>query len=154
MSKPDQTYFEDFEPGMEIVFGAYKVTKEEVIAFASKYDPQPFHLDEEAAKSSIFGGLCASGWHTCAMTMRMMVDHMKETGAMSLGSPGVDSIRWLKPVFPGDTLTVRSRVVETRRLRSRPRVGNIRSDYSVYNDKDELVMTFRSNGFFTARGDG
>lgn len=154
MSKPDRTYFEDFEPGMETSFGAYKVTKEEVIEFASKYDPQPFHIDEDAAKSSIFGGLCASGWHTCAMTMRMMVDQMKETGTMSLGSPGVDSIRWVKPVFPGDTLTVTMKVVETRRLNSRPRVGNVRNDYSVHNDKGELVMTFRSNGFFAARNDG
>ncbi|WP_281300298.1 MULTISPECIES: MaoC family dehydratase [unclassified Iodidimonas] len=155
MSQQQQTvFFEDFKIGQEDHFGRYEVTRDEVIDFARRYDPQPFHVDDEAARSSLFGGLCASGWHTCAMTMRMMVDHMKENGVASLGSPGVDEIRWLQPVFPGDVLSVQMKITNTRRLKSRPEIGNIQSDYTVLNQKGEPVLTFKSNGFFAARSAG
>ena len=109
-------YFEDIELGGRERFGHYEVTAEEIVAFAKKYDPQPFHIDPEAAKRSLFGGLCASGWHTCAMAMRMMVDRMKETGTYSLGSPGVDEVRWKRPVYPGDVLSLEVSI--SHRLRS------------------------------------
>ena len=99
-------YFEDLEVGTKASFGHYEVTREEVIDFASRYDPQPFHLDDEAATQTYFGRLSASGWHTCAMTMRMMVEHFSSQEAASLGSPGIDELRWIKPVYPGDTLSV------------------------------------------------
>jgi len=102
-------WFEDYQVGQVERFGAYQVTREEVIEFASRFDPQPFHLDDAAAAANpIFGKLAASGWHTCAMVMRMLVDHQLKDGHMSLGSPGVDEIRWLKPVYPGDTLSATS----------------------------------------------
>ena len=128
MDKPK--YFEDFEVGDCSEFGEYHVTKEEILEFASKYDPQPFHLSEEAGKAMIFGGLCASGWHTCAMTMRMVVDNMPE-GSGSLGSPGIDELRWLKPVFPGDTLRVRSSIVSKKESRSRPDMGSMVMNLSL-----------------------
>ena len=102
-------YFEDYQPGQTSKFGAYRVTKEEIIEFASKYDPQFFHLDDEAAKESLFGGLCASGWHTGAMFMRMLIDSLPENHG-SLGSPGMNNIKWLKPVYPGYILSVKSSV--------------------------------------------
>ena len=94
------SYFEDFEIGVSEEFGEYTVTEEEILEFASKYDPQPFHLSEEAGKFMHFGGLCASGWHTCAIAMRMIVDHMPKANKGALGSPGIDELRWTKPVFP------------------------------------------------------
>ena len=149
---PGTIFLEDFSPGDVAAFGAYEVTEEEIVAFAAKYDPQPFHLDHDAAAKSIFGGLCASGWHTCAMTMRMMVDHMDEVGGgSSLGSPGVDRIRWLKPVFPGDVLSVRSVVEEVRPSKSRPGIGVVRQSYTVSNQHGEPVMTFTGNAFFPRR---
>ncbi|WP_229773547.1 MaoC family dehydratase [Iodidimonas muriae] len=147
-------FFEDFHVGDEASFGRYEVTEAEVLDFARKYDPQAFHVDKEAAKKSLFGALCASGWHTCAMTMRMMVDHMEETGTATLGSPGVDEIRWVKPVYPGDVLSVHMKVTDTRRLKSKPGIGNIKSDYTVLNQKGDVVMTFKSNGFFKTSGEG
>ncbi len=144
--------FETFEVGQVQTFGAYEVTEEEVIEFASKYDPQFFHLDHEAAKSSLFGGLCASGWHTCAMTMAMMVENMDKNG-QSLGSPGIDNLRWLKPVYPGDVLSVRMEVLETVPSKSRPEIGVIISKVTVRNDKETDVMEFISKGIFP-RKDG
>lgn len=151
MAREQTVFFEDFTPGDTAEFGGYRVTEEEIVDFARRYDPQPYHLDREAAKASIFGDLCASGWHTCAMTMRMMVDHMAESGAASLGSPGVDQIRWLKPVYAGDELSVRTEVIETRPLRRRRGLGIVKSSYTVVNQKGEPVMTFIGNGFFARR---
>lgn len=139
--------FESFEVGQVVTFGAYKVTEEEVIEFASKYDPQFFHLDREAAKTSLFGGLCASGWHTCAMTMSMLVENMSKTGT-SLGSPGVDDLRWKKPVFPGDVLSVTMEVEELILSKSRPSIGIVASRVIVKNQTGEAVMTFLSKGIF------
>ena len=136
-------YFEDFEIGASQEFGHYPVTREEIIEFAGKYDPQPFHLSEEAGQAMHFGGLCASGWHTCAMVMRMTVDRMMEQGSGSLGSPGIDELRWRKPVFPGDVLRMRSTVMDKRESRSRPDMGSVLLANEVFNQKGELVMSFK-----------
>lgn len=138
--------FETFEIGQVREFGAYEVTKEEIIEFASKYDAQFFHLDEEAAKKSLFGGLCASGWHTCAMTMAMMVENLDKNGR-SLGSPGVDMLRWLKPVYPGEVLSVRMEVIELTPSKSKP-IGFVKSKVTVRNQDGVPVMEFVSNGIF------
>lgn len=143
--------FERFEIGQVQEFGAYEVTKEEIVEFAGKYDPQFFHLDEEAAKHSLFGGLCASGWHTCAMTMAMMVENLDKTGR-SLGSPGVDMLRWLKPVYPGEVLSVRMEVLELTPSKSKP-IGFVKSKVTVSNQDGVPVMEFISNGIFP-RGEG
>lgn len=145
------TYLDDFTEGMTAEFGRYAVSEEEILEFGRKYDPQPYHVDKEAAKSSIFGGLCASGWHICAMAMRMMVDHMYETGSASLGSPGVDEVRWRTPVYPGDRLSMAMTVKQVRPSKSRPEIGIVTSAYTVKNQKDQVVMTFIGNGFFSTR---
>lgn len=139
--------FESFEIGQVEEFGAYEVTEEEVIAFARKYDPQFFHLDPEAAKKSLFGGLCASGWHTCAMTMAMMVENMEKTGR-SLGSPGLDELRWRRPVYPGDVLSVRMEVLDLKPSKSRPEIGFVISRVEVSNQDGTPVMDFISKGIF------
>lgn len=139
--------FESFEIGQKQNFGAYKVTEDEIIEFASKYDAQFFHLDHEAAQDSLFGGLCASGWHTCAMTMSMMVENMDLHGR-SLGSPGIDSLRWLRPVYPGDILSVQMEVLDTVPSKSRPNIGVVTNKVSVSNQKGIVVMEFTSKGIF------
>ncbi len=126
------------------------VSREAVLAFAEQFDPQPFHLDDEAASASLFGGLCASGWHTCAMAMRMMCDGYL-LDAASLGSPGIDQLRWLKPVFPGDTLSVRMEVLDARPMTSRPGVGLLRSRWEVRNQHGQPVMTMEGWGMFRRR---
>ena len=143
----DYIPFEQFEVGQVREFGAYEVTEEEIIEFASKYDAQFFHLDKEAAKESLFGGLCASGWHTCAMTMAMMVEDMKTRGR-SLGSPGIDALRWRKPVYPGDVLSVRMEVTKLHASKSRPDIGIVTNQVHVLNQAGETVMEFLSNGIF------
>jgi|TARA_B110000438_G_scaffold45675_1_gene45812 acyl dehydratase len=133
-------FFEDFEVGTTEEFGEYLVTEEEILEFASKYDPQAFHLSDEAAKATLFGGLCASGWHTCAIAMRMLVDNMPESNK-SLGSPGIDELRWTRPVFPGDTLRVKTTVLSKTNSRSRPDLGSLQMQNEVFNQKNELVMS-------------
>ena len=123
MSEDGLVYFEDLAPGITAAFGRYEVTREEVIEFARKYDPQPFHLSDEAAAQTHFGRLSASGWHTCAMVMRMLVDNITERKQAGLGSPGLDELRWLKPVYPGDLLRVESEVLSKRQSQSRPLQG-------------------------------
>ena len=137
-------YFEDVEVGTVEEFGSYEMTKEEIVEFATKYDPQPFHLSEEAGKAMIFGGLCASGWHTGSVVMRMIVDHMKtkDQPSQSMGSPGLESLRWTKPVFPGDVLRVRSTILDKRESRSRPDIGSVYIKNEVFNQNDELVAEF------------
>jgi acyl dehydratase len=144
-------YLEEYSVGMEREFGNKVVSKEEVIRFAKEFDPQPFHIDEDAAQDSMFGGLIASGWHTCAMLMRMLCDEFLIDDEGSLGSGGVDDIRWKMPVRPGDTLKVRSRVTEVRASESKPDRGIVRSQYSIRNQNDEEVMTVSSMGFFKKR---
>jgi acyl dehydratase len=137
-------YFDDIAVGDETVFGTYDVTREEVIEFATKYDPQPFHLSDEEAARTHFGRIAASGWHTCAMTMAVIARHVVKDRQAGLGSPGVDELRWLKPVYPGDRLTVRGEVVEKIPSRSKPHIGVIRTRTSVSNQDGVHVMTFTS----------
>jgi acyl dehydratase len=137
-------YFEDLEIGAETYFGSYEVTREEVLDFARKYDPQPFHLSDEAAARTHFGRLAASGWHTCAMAMAVIARKVVEQEQAGLGSPGVDELRWLKPVFPGDTLHVSSRIVDKTPSRSKPQIGSFRSATVVTNQDDVAVLTFTS----------
>jgi len=144
-------YFEDIEVGRKARFGHYEVTREEVVAFAERYDPQPFHLSDEAAAQTHFGRLSASGWHTCAMTMAMVVENLKAHGQAGLGSPGIDELRWLKPVYPGDTLTCETEVIDKRASRSRPEMGSYRSRMTVSNQHGDPVMTFVSIGLIRTR---
>jgi acyl dehydratase len=137
-------YLDDLELGAETYFGSYEVTREEVLEFARKYDPQPFHLSDEAAAKTHFGRLAASGWHTCAMVMAVIARKVVETEQAGLGSPGIDELRWLKPVYPGDTLHVRSKIVEIRPSRSRPEIGSFRSATIVTNQDEVPVLTFTS----------
>ncbi len=137
-------YFDDVEVGDETVFGQYDVTREEVLEFARKYDPQPFHLSDEAAANTHFGRIAASGWHTCAMTMAVIARHVVDDEQAGLGSPGVDELRWLKPVYPGDRLTVRGSVVEKIPSRSKPHIGVIRTKTTVSNQDGADVMSFTS----------
>jgi len=147
----DLLYFEDLEIGTKASFGRYEVTREEVLEFASKYDPQPFHLSDEAAAKTHFGRISASGWHTCAMTMRMLVDNITERKQAGLGSPGQDELRWHRPVYPGDVLRVETELLEKTRSRSRPEMGSFKSIVTVLNQNDEKVMTFRSIGLIAVR---
>ena len=144
-------YFEDLEVGTKASFGHYEVTREEVIAFASSYDPQPFHLDDEAAAQTYFGRLSASGWHTCSMTMRMMVEHFSSEETASLGSPGIDELRWIKPVYPGDTLRVESELIEKRQSKSKPHMGFTKTRQTTFNQHDEPVMSMIGNGIIRVR---
>ena len=144
-------FYEDIAIGHKQAFGRYEVTREEVIDFASKYDPQPFHLDDEAAAQTHFGRISASGWHTCSMTMSMLVANLTANKQAGLGSPGVDELRWKKPVYPGDTLRCETEVIEKRRSASRPEMGVYRSRVRVLNQDDLPVMTFISNGLIRTR---
>lgn len=137
-------YFEDVEVGAKASFGSYKVTREDVIEFASKYDPQPFHLSDEAAADTHFGRISASGWHSCAMMMAMLARRFREAEHAGLGSPGVDELRWLKPVYPGDTLRCEAEVIDKRPSRSRPEMGSFRSRITMFNQDDVPVMSLIS----------
>ena len=146
-------YFEDIVPGTKSAFGRYEVTRDEVIEFATKYDPQPFHLSDEEAAKTYFGRLSASGWHTAAMMMRMLVDNMSAIQQAGLGSPGLDELRWLKPVYPDDVLRVETEVLDKRPSRSRPDMGSFRSRATIYNQDDLAVMTVVSIGLIRRRPD-
>lgn len=137
-------YFEDLEVGARTYFGSYEVTREEVLEFARKYDPQPFHLSDEEAAKTHFGRIAASGWHTCAMTMAVIARHVVEAEQAGLGSPGIDELRWLKPVYPGDTLHVHGEIVEKTPSRSRPEIGSFRTRTTVTNQDGVAVMTMVS----------
>ncbi len=135
-------WFEDFTPGQVLELGSRTITAEAIVAFAREFDPQPFHLDEEAAKRSIYGGLLASGWHTGAIMMRLLCDGLLHD-TVSLGSPGIDEMRWLKPVRPGDTLSGRMTVLEAIPSRSKPDRGVLRTLTEMRNQHGEVVMTVR-----------
>ena len=137
-------YFEDLVVGVDREFGTYEVTREEVLEFARKYDPQPFHLSDEAAAKTHFGRLAASGWHTAAMTMAVIARRVIADEQAGLGSPGIDELRWKKPVYPGDTLHVFGRILEKTPSRSRPEMGSFRAQNTVKNQDGEVVMTFIS----------
>jgi acyl dehydratase len=135
-------YFEDYEIGSIERFGSYEMTRDEMIEFASRYDPQPFHLDDEAAAANpIFRELSASGWHTAAAAMRMLVDQGRKTGNSSMGSPGVEELRWLKPVYAGDVLTLQVEVIDKSAPRSLPDIGFVKLRIIAYNQHGEAVMS-------------
>jgi len=146
-------YWEDFKVGERIHLGSKLVTREEIIEFASKYDPQPFHVDEAAAGQSIYGGLIASGWHTGAMVMRMMCDAYLLRAA-SMGSPGLDSLKWLKPVRPGDRISAYRTTLESRASKSRPEMGIVKFFWEVLNQHAETVMSMEGYGLFGRRDPG
>jgi len=138
------TYFEDLVVGAETTFGHYDVTREEVLDFARKYDPQPFHLSDEEAAKTHFGRLAASGWHTAAMTMAVIARYVVADEQAGLGSPGIDQLRWLRPVYPGDRLTVRGTILEKTPSRSKPDIGSFRTETVVTNQDGVDVMRFTS----------
>ena len=146
-------YFEDFPTGLTVDLGEHTFIQDEITAFARAYDPQPMHVDPEQARGSIYGGLIASGWHTAATYMRLLVDSVIGDSE-SLGSPGVDHLRWLKPVRPGDTLRARFTVLEANLSRSRPDRGIVRSRGDMLNQNDELVLQVEAVNFFGRRPPG
>jgi acyl dehydratase len=149
----DYWYFEDFEPGQDIDLGTRAVTEDEIVAFARDFDPQPFHVDHDAAAASTFGGVIASGWHTCSMMMRMVVDGLLNRSA-SMGSPGLDGVRWLAPVRAGDTLNVRYRTVQVKASASKPDRGVVWSKWVALNQHGETVCTVEGMGMFGRRPGG
>ena len=140
-------WWEDFAVGTASDLGSHTFSADEIVAFGRQFDPQPYHSDAEAAKRSPFGGLIASGWHTCAVGMRLLCDALMHRSA-SLGSPGVDQIRWLKPVRAGDTLAYRRIVVESRASSTRKGVGLVKQRWEAVNQRGELVLTMEGWGFF------
>ena len=143
-------YFEDFVVGQTLELGSHEFTSDSIIAFGKAYDPQVYHVDPERAKSSVFGGLIASGWHTAVVYMRLLVDGLLDA-TESLGSPGLDQVRWLKPVRPGDVLTARITFLDSKPSRSRPDRGIIRSRGEMINQDGELVMQLEAVNFFGRR---
>ena len=143
-------YFEDFFPGQDIDLGTRAVTEDEIIAFASQFDPQPFHIDRAAAAQSIYGGVIASGWHTCSMMMRMVVDGLMAKSS-SMGSPGLDGVRWLAPVRAGDTLNVRYQTTQVKASNSKPDRGVVWSKWVAINQHGETVCTVEGMGMFARR---
>jgi acyl dehydratase len=133
-------YFEDFSTDWTAEYGPRRVTREEIVGFAAQYDPQPMHLDEEAARQTMLGGLAASGWHTCAIMMKMIADGLLLDTA-SMGAPGIDEVKWLRPVRPGNSLTVRGSVTAVRASQSKQDRGFVTFFWEVFNDRDERVMT-------------
>ncbi len=143
-------FWEDMAVGQVRELGTISPTREEIIAFASQFDPQPFHLDDAAGEASVFGGLCASGWHTCAMAMRLMVTNFLSQTS-SLGSPGLENIRWTKPVYPGDMLRLQSSVLEIKPMGRRPEVGMTRNLWEMFNQHGDLVLRMEGWGMFRRR---
>jgi len=150
MALIDQRYYEDYPTGAVFEGGPIRVDEAEVLAFARRYDPQPFHVDAAAAARSMYGGIIASGWHTAAMTMRVLVESYLSSVA-SLGSPGVDELRWTLPVRPGDTLYVRITVIEARRSRSKPDRGIVRTLIETRNQREEVVLSMKAMNFMLCR---
>ena len=143
-------YFEDFAPGQVIELGRHTITKDEILAFAKQFDPQVFHLDEEGARQTIFGGLIASGWHTGSLMMRLLYEGLVKD-MISLGSPGVDELRWVKPVRPGDTLSMRMTITECIPSRSKPDRGIVKSTMELRNQHGEVVVSSKGNSMFGRR---
>ena len=146
-------YFEDFSPGWTAEYGPRRVTREEMIGFAAQFDPQPMHLDEEAARGTMLGGLGASGWHTCCVMMKMVADGVLLESA-SMGAPGIDEVRWLKPVRPVGSLTVRGSVLSARASQSKPDRGFVNFLWEVFNERDEKVMTLTCPQMLLRRNSG
>ncbi len=146
-------YFEDFQSGLTFTHGPRVITREEIVAFAAQYDPQPMHLDEEAGRHSMLGGLGASGWHSCGIMMRMICDGFMLRAA-SMGAGGVEEVKWLRPVRPGDALTLHARVMDTRVSRSRPDMGIVRFMFELSNAHGERVMTMITPSMLKRRETG
>jgi acyl dehydratase len=149
MSQPLYCW-EDLQTGSVRELGSITVSAEEIKEFAEEFDPQPFHVDELAGKRSIFGNLCASGWHTCALAMKLTVQNFLNDSS-SMGSPGLESLRWLKPVYPGDTLTLKHTITESRPLRKRADTGLVRSQWEMFNQNGEKVLQMDGYGMFRRR---
>jgi acyl dehydratase len=147
-----ERFFQDYPKGEVFEAGDYLITREEIVEFAGRFDPQPFHLDEAAGESSVFGGLVASGWMTCSVLMRLLVDHYVSP-VSSMGSPGIDELRWLKPVRPGDRLRARVTVVDKRRSSSKPDRGIIHYLQEALNQDGEVVLAMRGMGMSKCRPD-
>ena len=143
-------YFEDFKPGEVLQLGHHAITRDEIVTFARQFDPQPFHIDEDAARETMFGGLIASGWHTGSLMMRLFCDGLIKDTA-SLGSPGIDEMRWIKPVRPGDTLALRVTTTECVPSRSKPDRGIVRSLLELHNQHGELVVSIRGMNLIRRR---
>jgi acyl dehydratase len=147
----DITYFwEDMAVGQVRDLGTISPSREDIIAFASQFDPQPFHLDAAAGAASVFGGLCASGWHTCSLAMRLMVTNFLQQTS-SLGSPGLENIQWKKPVYPNDTLRLQTTVLETKPMGRRPDVGMTRNLWEMFNQHGDKVLHMEGWGMFRRR---
>ena len=149
----DKLHFEDFKPGDVAIYGPRHVTREEILAFAAEFDPQPMHLDEAAGAASLLGGLGGSGWHACSLLMRMIADGFL-LNSTSMGSPGVEEVRWLKPLRPGVNLRVRVTVMETRVSKSRPDIGLVRMTFEMIDDADAVVTTMISSMMMGRRNAG
>lgn len=146
-------YWEDFKVGEVEQIGGRLVSKDEILEFARQFDPQSIHVDEAAARQSMYGGLIASGWHTCALVMRMMCDaYLLES--VSVGSPGIDNLKWLKPVRPGDTIRAQRTTLETRVSKSKPDIGIVNNLWEVFNQHGEMVMSMQGYGMFRLRSPG
>jgi acyl dehydratase len=143
-------FWEDLEPGSVRELGSITPSAQDIKDFAGQFDPQPFHIDEVAGRRSIFGNLCASGWHTCALAMKLTVDNFLNESS-SMGSPGLESLRWLKPVYPGDTLHLRHTILESRPLRKRTDIGLVRSSWDLFNQNNEKVLYMEGYGMFRRR---
>lgn len=148
-----QWYFEDFYPGQEIDLGERSVSEEEIVAFARQFDPQPFHVDRDAAKASIYGGVIASGWHTCSLMMRMVVDGLMASSS-SMGSPGLDGVRWLRPLRAGDTIRVRYLTTQVKASNSKLDRGVVWSKWTATNQHGEEICTIEGMGMFRRRSGG
>jgi acyl dehydratase len=150
LSQPIQYYFEDFTVGMSIELDGPRLSEAEMIAFASQYDPQPFHVDPEQARESVWGGIIASGWQTACTCMRLICDGYLNRAA-GIGSPGLDELSWLKPVRPGDALRMKMSVEETRSSKSKPDRGLVKHCWEVFNQDGERVMQMRGYGIYLKR---
>jgi acyl dehydratase len=150
MSNQIKYYWEDLEPGLVRDLGTVSPSAQEIKAFAGQFDPQPFHIDEVAGRRSIYGGLCASGWHTCALAMRLTVQNFLNESS-SMGSPGLENLRWLKPVYPGDTLRLRYTITESRPSRTRSGIGMVRASWDMSNQDGDKVLQMEGWGMFRRR---
>ncbi len=146
-------YWEDFQPGTVAVYGPRLVTREEIVAFAAEFDPQPMHLDEAAASATMLGGLAASGWHTCCLFMRMIADGYLHDAA-SMGSPGLDEVRWLKPLRPGTQIRLRATVLESRASSSRPEMGLVKMRHEILDEADQVLTTVTGTQMLLRREPG
>ncbi|MEP1932634.1 MAG: MaoC family dehydratase [Roseibium sp.] len=150
---PDTLYFEDFETDQKFDLGSLVVSKEDIIEFASEFDPQPFHLDEEAGKTSLLGGLAASGWHTGGLVMRLLAQGLLNRSTCQ-GSPGVSRLKWMHPVFPNDTLFAEAVVLEKRELRSKPGLGLVTVRVNAHNQNGNQVLLWENAILFRKRENG